>query len=58
MIGDFLTGTLGNHGHKQPAPRDEVGWSKIDAIACALAEEFGVSESFMGVRFRKYRLVC
>ena len=36
----------------------EVGGSEIDAIACALAEEFGVSESFMGVRFRKYRLVC
>jgi hypothetical protein len=35
-----------------------VGGSEIDAIACALAEEFGVSESFMGVRFRKYRLVC
>ena len=37
---------------------NEVGWAKIDAIACALAEEFGVSEAFMGVRFRKYRLVC
>jgi hypothetical protein len=36
----------------------EVSGSEIDAIACALAEEFGVSESFMGVRFRKYRLVC
>lgn len=23
---------------------DEVGWSKIDAIACALAEEFGIHE--------------
>jgi hypothetical protein len=35
-----------------------VGWSAIDAIAGALAEEFGVSESFIGVRFRKYGLVC
>jgi hypothetical protein len=37
---------------------NEVGWSAIDAIAGALAEEFGVSESFIGVRFRKYGLVC
>jgi hypothetical protein len=34
-----------------------VGWSVIDAITGALAEEFGVSESFMGVRMRKYGLV-
>jgi hypothetical protein len=34
-----------------------VGWSVIDAITGALAEEFGVSESFMGVRLRKYGLV-
>jgi hypothetical protein len=34
-----------------------VGWSVIDAIAGALAEEFGVSESFMSVRLRKYGLV-
>lgn len=32
-------------------------WCVIDAIAVALAEEFGVSESFIGVRLRKYRLV-
>lgn len=36
----------------------QVGWPAIDAIAGALAEEFGVSESFIGVRFRKYGLVC
>lgn len=35
-----------------------VGWSVIDAIAGALAEEFGVSESFIGVRLRKYGLVA
>jgi len=34
-----------------------VGWSVIDAIAATLAEEFGVSESFIGVRLRKYGLV-
>lgn len=32
-------------------------WCVIDAIASALGEEFGVSESFIGVRLRKYRLV-
>jgi len=36
----------------------EVGQAAIDAIAGALAEEFGVSESFVGVRLRKYGLVC
>jgi len=32
-------------------------WCVVDAIAAALAEEFGVSEAFIGVRLRKYRLV-
>jgi hypothetical protein len=36
---------------------NEVGWSAIGAIAGALAEEFGVTDSFIGVRLRKYGLV-
>jgi hypothetical protein len=36
----------------------QAGGGAIDAIAGALAEEFGVTESFIGVRFRKYGLVC
>ena len=34
-----------------------AGWSAIDAIAGALAEEFGVTSAFIGVRLRKYGLV-
>jgi hypothetical protein len=34
-----------------------VGWSTIDGIAGSLAEQFGVSESFIGVRLRRYGLV-
>lgn len=34
-----------------------VGWGVVDSLAGALAEEFGVSESFIGVRLRKYGLV-
>jgi hypothetical protein len=37
---------------------NEMNRSVIDAIAGALAEEFGVSECFISVRFRKYGLVC
>jgi hypothetical protein len=36
---------------------NEMNSSAIDAIAGALAEEFGVSGSFIGVRLRKYELV-
>ncbi|HLH12972.1 MAG TPA: hypothetical protein VKV77_14000 [Methylovirgula sp.] len=36
---------------------NETGWSAIDAIAGALAEEFGVTSAFIGVRLRKYGLV-
>lgn len=35
----------------------DAGWSAIDAIAGALAEEFGVTSAFIGVRLRKYGLV-
>jgi|SRR5579884_457055 len=34
-----------------------AGWPAIDAIAGALAEEFGVTSAFIGVRLRKYGLV-
>jgi hypothetical protein len=36
---------------------NEAGWSAIDAIAGALAEEFGVTSAFIGVRLRKYGLI-
>lgn len=36
---------------------NDVGWPAIDAIAGALAEEFGVTSAFIGVRLRKYGLV-
>ncbi|HZT24130.1 MAG TPA: hypothetical protein VFA57_00385 [Pseudolabrys sp.] len=36
---------------------NEAGWPAIDAIAGALAEEFGVTSAFIGVRLRKYGLV-
>lgn len=35
----------------------DVGWGAIDSIAVALAEEFGVSDAFVGVRLKKYGLV-
>jgi Zn-dependent peptidase ImmA (M78 family) len=47
-------------GGEIPAPwlsANVVGWGVIDGIAGALAEQFGVSESFIGVRLRKYGLV-
>jgi Zn-dependent peptidase ImmA (M78 family) len=37
---------------------NEMNRCILGAIAGALAEEFGVSESFISVRFRKYGLVC
>jgi len=36
---------------------NDAGWSAIDAIAGALAEEFGVTSAFIGVRLRKYGLI-
>jgi hypothetical protein len=36
---------------------NEAGWPAIDAIAGALAEEFGVTSAFIGVRLRKYGLI-
>ncbi len=47
-------------GGEIPAPwvsAAQVGWDAIDAITGVLAEEFGVSETFIGVRLRKYDLV-
>lgn len=43
-----------------PAPSivsGDVSGSALDAINIALAEQFGVTETFIGVRLRKYRLV-
>jgi hypothetical protein len=44
-----------------PAPfvaAAEVGWNTIDSIVLALAEEFGLTESFISVRLKKYGLVA
>jgi hypothetical protein len=44
-----------------PAPcmrASKNGWSVVEAIVATLAGEFGLSESFIAVRLRKYGLIA